>query len=99
MKILEFIYSEFSTLVVYLRDHVKLVVSVLTDKDRSRQDIFEEIFGIFETAVNLDYSFLLSKGEEVCAEFLNFLDAVYKKSFSMKLRLISIKIIKSFYMQ
>jgi hypothetical protein len=49
---------------VYLRDHVQIVKNIHKDIDRSRDEIYEEILTIFENAINLDFSFILSKGEQ-----------------------------------
>ena len=80
-------FAEFSTLQSYLDQQVKVVTAIKTEQDRNRNDIMEEVITIIVDAVNLDYSFLLMKGEQAFMNFITFMDNLFANSFSYKLKL------------
>ena len=72
---------------------------IRNEADRHRQDCLEDILTIFLEAVELDYAFLLSKGEDVFIAFLTMCDNFYLQAFSMKTKILCIQIIVSIFTQ
>jgi hypothetical protein len=94
-SIMLFIFAEFDTLRQYCEQRVRVVTAVRREEDRHRQDCLEDLLSMVLEAVELDYAFLLSKGEQAFLAFLQMLDTFFTKSFSAKLRILSVQIIAS----
>lgn len=45
-RIIQFVFEDFDTLILYLRDHVKIPTSIRLDIDRQRSDIFQHILSL-----------------------------------------------------
>lgn len=65
-----FIFAEFDTLREYCESRVKVVSAIRREEDRHRQDCLEDLFNLMLEAVELDYSFLLTKGESAFLAFI-----------------------------
>ena len=67
--------------------------------DRSRSEIVEYLLSMIRSAVDLDFMFLFSKGEQSFRKFFTLLDNIFTKSFGMQTKLEAILIFKSFFIQ
>jgi hypothetical protein len=86
-RIVTIIFSDFDTLALYVEQRVCMVPAVRSESDRHRQDCLEDLFTLISEVVDLDFAFLLSKGELAFTRFLTLLDGLFLQSFSLKLRL------------
>ena len=96
-KIIQFVFAEVDTLTEYLEGSVKVVTRIQNEVDRSRSEIVEYLLSMIRSAVDLDYMFLFTKGEQSFKKFFTLIDNLFAKSFSMETKLEAILIFKSFF--
>jgi hypothetical protein len=75
------------------------VTYIRNDVDRSRQECHEHLLSILREAIDLDFRFLLAKGDQAFQDFMSLMDHLFVNSFSLKLRLEAITIMQSFFLQ
>ena len=64
-KIIEFVFQDFNSLIIYMRDHVKVVTHIRVDDDRRRLEILENLLSIFKEIIDIDFLFVFSKGDQI----------------------------------
>jgi hypothetical protein len=98
-KIILYVFTQVDTLTDYLEGSVKVVTRIQNEVDRSRSEIVEYLLSMIRSAVDLDYMFLFSKGEQTFRKFFTLIDNIFTKSFGMQTKLEAILIFKSFFIQ
>ena len=78
---------------------MQVVTRIQNEVDRSRSEIVEYLLSMIRSAVDLDYMFLFSKGEQTFRKFFTLTDNIFTKSFGMQTKLEAILIFKSFFIQ
>lgn len=94
-----FVFENFPTLTSYIRDHLQVVLYVRNDADTHRSDCISDLLQIFKDCIDLDFTFLLSKGEQNFVEFLQLLDAFFVQSYLAKHKLEVVTIQASIFAQ